>query len=1376
MNKNEFKNKFNFFFKDQDQELPTDGLKLDEGTNLALCGGENVNIPTQNVSFHSEQIINLPIASNSSDQIQVITKEIVEVGEVGKKKLGIDSISDEILENVGSIEENNLVLCGGDCVSIPTQNVSSHIDQINLPITPPDDFDYTPIIEELTDESDSESIDDTKLDKWCKLEDRRLFEGRVNGNNAKFLDDTGCDGMIIGKNYALKHKLKIIPCESHNVSLADGMTTISLNEECIINIQIGKWKKHKVRFSVGNIDEDVILGIPFRQSIIVFNDDWINHKFEFITRSGTRHKWYGCGSSIRLHNHRALFMIKQDDFMRQFNDNEEEVFAINLQQRDELPALSGFSLFSIANSEFTPKQQVENFLNTITEPKLKGILEGYINNVFLEPCGISETPHRPEDMKINIKEGSNLRNQPLRRYSAKEDEMIKAKLDELLEKGWIQPSSSNYGTNLLFAKKKDGGYRMCIDYRAINDATIPDRTPLPSHTDLREKVKGAKYLSKLDIRDAFHMIRIDAPDCHKTAFKTRFGLFEYTVCPFGLTNSPATFMRMMNRLFGDLIDKFACYYVDDMMIYSSTYDDHLLHIKEVFDRLRDNTLHVKLSKCQFAVQELEFCGMHISPQGYRICYPQIEAMCNYPTFDPKVDTPKKYTQRFMGSVRFFADFVPCLAELAKPLFDLTTKQNNDTWNVNHQSIMRIIQFMLSTSPTLYFFDPKLETKVHTDASKYAIGGWLGQVQSDGIERVITYWSRKMISAELNYPVHEQEFLALFSFVKKFRQYLHGVPFEAYVDHKAMEHLQTQQHLSPRQVRWIQYLQEFMPSIHYIDGPSNTFADWLSRRPDYESLQCPSCNFIIQTKGGMDLQKDKNSKKISSISSNISANWDDDYLRQLLESQKLDPFCLDLENWLLNPLTIPGSKVGYFKSFTKNEHGIWVYKNGAIVIPIGPMRLSLLEHFHDRPDHGHQGVKKTFEMMIRSVYWTTMYHNLTTFIKSCPECQRTKPKVNYGLLKPLAIPDSRFESINIDFAEFPSSIDGFNSCLIIKDRFTKYVEMIPTIKSIDALGTATLLYKNWYLKGFGYPKTIVSDRDPRFISDVWKEFTKLCGISLAMSTSRHQQTDGGAEVSVRIEKQTLKKLVSHHQDDWTLYLREIQFAFNNSINSMTGFTPFYLAFGIQTITYPNFKLDSTTLLSKFQTYQKDVERAQEQINHRQDQMMCDYDKKHSLPPLYEVGDLVLLDREGLRWSPEQSVSVKLLQPYIGPFPITKVDSDKGNVTLQLPFAMKCHNEFHVSRVRPWIQPDDSFPGRACPDNPLPEIDEMGEENYEVEKIIDTRVVGRWKKRQFLVRWKGYDRSHDTWESVEELVGCKDVLLEYLEKRPIAGFSIVAAFGS
>lgn len=280
----------------------------------------------------------------------------------------------------------------------------------------------------------------------------------------------------------------------------------------------------------------------------------------------------------------------------------------------------------------------------------------------------------------------------------------------------------------------------------------------------------------------------------------------------------------------------------------------------------------------------------------------------------------------------------------------------------------------------------------------------------------------------------------------------------------------------------------------------------------------------------------------------------------------------------------------------------------------------------------------------------------------------------------------------------------------------------------------------------------------------------------MSTARHQQTDGGAEVSVRIEKTTLKKMVNHHQDDWTMFLREIQFAFNNSINSMTGFTPFYLAYGVSPLTFPNFANSDSTLLLKFKTYQKDVQRAHEVLNKQQQRMMQEYDKRHTSPPLYEIGDLVLLDHEGINWIPEKNVSAKLLQLFIGPFEVLKVDSAYENITLELPPTMKCHNTFHVSKLRPWFPADEFFPDREIPEEPLPEVDENGEENYEVDHIVDTRVYGQWKKHQFLVHWKGYDCSHDTWEPLDNLDSAKEALIEYLAQRPIPGFSLEAALGS
>ena len=410
----------------------------------------------------------------------------------------------------------------------------------------------------ILDEQDMEvgvipTTDDTPLPKYSEPSSRRLFKGLANGNPITVLDDTGSDANILSKNYANKHGIPIQSCTPRIVRMADGSTT-TITREANISLRINTWAKSSMRINVADIDEDLILGIPFRESIIVTLDDWSAQKFSFVTKNGEKHNWYGNDYQPRNRKQRHVAMIRPDQFAQLFSGHDQsEIFSIQVE--DSKPWLGIHTITPEAHQghEPTNEEQINNFLMD-QKPEIREVLKNYLDSVFTEPPHFNEIPVREEDMKIPLQDGRLPRNQPLRKYTIVEDELAKAKITELLEKGWIVPSESPFGANLLFSKKKDGGLRMCIDYRSLNNSSIPDRTPLPSHIDLRERVRGKQYLSKVDIRDAFHMLRIDAPDRHKTAFKTKFGLFEYTVCPFGFTNSPAAFMRFMNRVFGDLCE------------------------------------------------------------------------------------------------------------------------------------------------------------------------------------------------------------------------------------------------------------------------------------------------------------------------------------------------------------------------------------------------------------------------------------------------------------------------------------------------------------------------------------------------------------------------------------------------------------------------------------------------------------------------------------------------------------------------------------------------------------------------------------------------------------------------------------------------------
>jgi hypothetical protein len=282
----------------------------------------------------------------------------------------------------------------------------------------------------------------------------------------------------------------------------------------------------------------------------------------------------------------------------------------------------------------------------------------------------------------------------------------------------------------------------------------------------------------------------------------------------------------------------------------------------------------------------------------------------------------------------------------------------------------------------------------------------------------------------------------------------------------------------------------------------------------------------------------------------------------------------------------------------------------------------------------------------------------------------------------------------------------------------------------------------------------------------------------MSTSRHQQTDGGAEVMIRVVKDTLKKITNHKKDNWVELLPLVQFAINNSTHSATGFTPFYLAHGFDVQTFPQFqRKPATPLNEQFSKYLDDLETAHIALWSAREKMIQTYDKKHnSPPPSLEVGSFVLLDRDGIRWQPDSEVGSKLLQPYIGPFEVTHYDKERRNVTLKLPTTMKCHNIFHLSKIKPWVRANENFPDRIVPNEPPPEIDEFGESNWEVELILDSRIKGRWKKREFLVKWKGYDSSHNSWEPLSNLSNCQEAIALYLSKYPIPNFSLEDAYSA
>jgi hypothetical protein len=420
---------------------------------------------------------------------------------------------------------------------------------------------------------------------------------------------------------------------------------------------------------------------------------------------------------------------------------------------------------------------------------------------------------------------------PLRRYSPIEDAEIRRVVEEQLELGRMRESTSPWGSMVLLAKKKDGTLRFCVDYRVLNNSTIKNRYALPLADDCFDRARGAQFFSKLDLHSGFWQIRLAEQSATMTAFRTRFGHYEYTVLPMGLCNAPGTFMHVMNSVFRKQLDRFMLVFLDDIFIYSRTESEHISHLREVLEVLRREKLYLKPSKCEWMLPEVEFLGHRIGRDGLAVDPHKVDAVKQWPT-----PTNVSELRSFLGLAGYYRRFLEQYSQIALPLTELTKDEVEWKWADSERGAFERLKGMLSDAPILRLADPDRPYVIHCDASGYAIGACLMQDHGNGLQPV-SYISAKMKPAETRYAPHEQELLALVYACKMWRHYLHnGQPFTVLSDHQSLRFFTTQPILSSRQARWKDSLAEFDFTIKYIEGPKNIVADALSRRADHRPPQ------------------------------------------------------------------------------------------------------------------------------------------------------------------------------------------------------------------------------------------------------------------------------------------------------------------------------------------------------------------------------------------------------------------------------------------------------------------------------------------------------------------------------------------------------------
>lgn len=998
-------------------------------------------------------------------------------------------------------------------------------------------------------------------------------------------------------------------------------------------------------------------------------------------------------------------------------------------------------------------------------------------DVFSEEGFQDLPPHRPWDHAIDLVPDWESRRWKARIYplSPKEKEIMNEQIDELLTSGRIIPSKSPLASPTFFVAKKDGKLRMVIDYRKLNDITIKNAYPLPLIPELTDKWKGCVRFTKLDVRAGYHNIRIRGGDEWKTAFTIHRGLFEWRVMPFGVCNAPATFQNMMDDVLIVQVRQGGTNpYIDDVIIGtpkdpSGKLDEDSFHqnkVRPVLEQFRKEKLFLKPEKCTFSEKTVEYLGFIISGKSITMEPSKVDAIVSWPE-------PKTLTQlrSFIGFTNFYRRFIQDYALIARPLNDLMKKDVPFEWTKERQHAFDAIKNAITTAPVLIHPDLKEPFVVEADASLVGYGAILSQ-EREGKLHPIAFISRSFDKAQRSYPTHDRELHAIVEAFKEWRHYLIQSPNPVTVltDHHSLQFFRTAHDLSRRQTRYAVELGEFNIHLKHRPGRQSGKPDALSRRPDFgdgkddnkNEILLPDEMFINQIEEiGIKeiILKPKNDlTQFQPSEWFINALEEPDSLttlgEQLYKEQSRDPIIEDINK-------TKESEKDRIRGWKIDEEQLWRYY-GKIYVPLS-LRQIVFTTLHSDPTAGHPGIKPTIDLIGRNFYWPELKQDVTKWVQRCDKCQRYKnfPGKKPGQLHPNEIPSKPWEIVSMDLlTDLPES-EGYDSILVVVDRFSKMIRLIRTNKTMNSHALVRLCWDQVW-KDFGLPRVIISDRGPQFASKFVRAHNEAFKIKTALSTAYHPQTDGQSERMIQEVQKVLRMYVNHFQNDWSSKVTTVEFAMNNTIKSSTGYTPFYLVMG-QHPNPGNIPQNLSDHVPSAEEFFKELEQAREvarkALGKAADYMKKFADRKRGPTPTFHIGDKVLLDASNY---PSIRPSRKLSERRYGPFKIIEKISDL-NYRLQIPENWNIHPVFHVDQLRRYHENPEkpNFP------EPPPDLVE-GKEEYEVEKILDAQyrqLLGTRKKTlHFLVKWKGYHDKDNTWEPLENVQNSKDLLENFYKENP------------
>ncbi|CAF4334948.1 unnamed protein product, partial [Rotaria sp. Silwood2] len=845
--------------------------------------------------------------------------------------------------------------------------------------------------------------------------------------------------------------------------------------------------------------------------------------------------------------------------------------------------------------------------------------------------------------------------------SYKDQEIKFQETQKLLERGQIEESTSPWSSPIVLVKKKDKTMRFCIDYRRLNAITIKDAFPLPRIDEIFDQLSDATYYTKFDFKSGYFQVPLSKEDRPKTAFSTRDNHYQFTVLPQGITNGPATFQRVINHILGPTRWKYALAYIDDVIIYSKTFEEHLLHLNEICTILKNARFRLNPEKCEIARTETDYLGHNIKNGEIRPSPHNINGLLN-----TRLPQTADEACKFVKAAEYYRKFIPNFSQIAEPLrkFVPTTrtqrkKGQKTIITLTHEEIRAFEQLknFLTTDLVLRLTNNRFPFKVQTDASDEGIGAVLLQIYPDG-DRPIAYLSKKFTQAQRKWSPMEQECYAFICTLDKWNNYLSGITFIWETDHKALTQLNKKAQVNKRCERWRLKILEYDFKVKYIPGLTNSMPDYLSRSPVEDAEEDPDeITHLISKSAQTDISNVNNhssivaavetramklrNKALNDISN--TTKLPSDSLNTSIEENRTTPFSID-------ELIQAQQNDNYAKNIINN---IKKYKNYMIkdnllmrrsktpvpYVPQGDFRKTILQIYHDTAANGaHFGRDKKIHKIKQRYFWPSMYEDINNYIKSCIPCAQFNPRRqrNPGTLRPIKPPEGVWQLVSMDFHGpiTPTFQRGNKYIICLTDVLSKFV----VIKAVldNTAQTVVRFLKEDIIAKFGTPRRILTDNGTHFTASIMNELIKQIGSTHLYSTPYHPQTNGQVERYNSTMDAKIAALSNLRKTDWDDQLPFVTFNYNTSIHPSTKQIPFEMMYGRSPVlpfdhqdTNVTLSYDSEHVKKRQQFLSKLNEPAKLNIIKNQQRYKQRYDINRSNPS-YNIGDLVLVKTLNIRY--------------------------------------------------------------------------------------------------------------------------------------------------